>query len=118
MIRNTVEFEIDGKKIGFRTGNMSLAVAIKESGCVSVDELIIRLQLKDLLAANAFFYGCAYQYFQWKGLPIDFNMTHVSEWIEDLGLEKVEGLTDKLLESYKEKKNPEQPMKSEEIQPQ
>ena len=96
---------------------MSLAIAIKESGCLSIDELILKLNMADLTAANAFFYGCAYQYFQWKGLPVDFNMTHVSEWVEDLGVDRMKELTDKLLESYKGK-NPDPPMKSGENQPQ
>lgn len=100
MKRNTVEFVVDGKTRGVRAGTMAIAIAVKECGAASTQEFYGRLAAQDLLAVQALFYGSAYQYAQWKGLPIDFNVTQVSEWIEDIGDEKAAELTDKLLESY------------------
>lgn len=100
MKRNTVEFQIEGKTRGVRTGTMAIAIAVKECGAASTQEFYGRLASQDLLAVQALFYGSAYQYAQWKGQSIDFNITQVSEWIEDIGDAKASELTDKLLESY------------------
>jgi len=116
MLRNTVEFELNGKVIGFRTGMMALSVAAAECGAKTTQEFFRRLADQDLLACQALFYGAAYQYAQWKGQKVDFNATQVSEWIEDVGEEKAEGLTAKLLESYIPK-NSRPPHQAGEIQP-
>jgi hypothetical protein len=105
MIRNTIELEITegeykGKKVGFRTGTFAWGMAIRESGCVTNEEYVLRLASEDVHAANALFFASAVQYAQYKGLPVDFTPAIVTEWVEDLGEDKARQLTTKLLESY------------------
>ena len=111
MIRNTIEVEVGGKKIGFRTGMLAISAACTAAGCRTTEELFQRITSIDLIATLALYYGAAYEYADKNKLPKDFTMSDVGDWLDDLGEEKANEIAAKMLESYTPKNSnpPEQP---------
>jgi hypothetical protein len=110
------EFEIEGIKRGFRNSTWAKAVACEELGNkrgekVTVDRLDQEIGLYDpgkdkdgneiprvidLTALMYFYYGCAVAYHESKKLPIDFKPSDVSDWLDELGEERLTEITKSL----------------------
>lgn len=102
MIGN-VEFEIDGKKRGFRFGTYAIKTITKTTGIKDIHEIFKRIEKEDIEILLAFFYACAVHYSHHKQEKEDYNEANVSDWIDELGLEKIKEFTLQLLESYQAK---------------
>jgi hypothetical protein len=92
-MKGIFEFESGGKTHGFKFGTMALGVAEDTLG-VSADQVLKRAgvyggQRPSVMALLAIFYGAAVQYCDNKKIPIDFTKSDVSDWLDDLGVEKV-----------------------------
>lgn len=99
MQRNTAEVELpDGKKVGFKCGTLAIGLACRESGSKTIEELIKKMADGDIVTILALFYGSAVQYGH-----KEVTMNLVSDWLEDMGEEKANEVTLKLLEWFKPK---------------
>ena len=99
--RNLIEATLsDGRKVGFRTGPLAISAACTKAGCSSTEQLFLKLASVDLIASLALFYGAAYEYAEQNGLPTNFSMADVGDWLEDLGPEKTTEISNKIQESY------------------
>jgi hypothetical protein len=106
MERNTIEIEIpsdeivDGKKvskrIGFKCGNLAIAIACREAGAKSVQDLLVMLANQDLMANLALLYG---SHIQFSGKK-DFTMDMMSDITEQMTEEQSEAVATKLLERF------------------
>lgn len=107
-MRGIFEFEAGGKKRGFKFGTYALSVACKKEDC-SVDVLFRRCGIpykdedgeykRDPVDLGAFinlWYGAACHYAKSKGQEVDFQDVDVSDWMDELGQEKV---TEMLIEA-------------------
>jgi hypothetical protein len=100
MIKENVEFEIGGKKRGWRFGPYSLKFISKTTGVSNMKELFKRLAEEDIEMMLAFYYACAVTYSHHKGEKEDYNEVDVSEWVEEIGFDKVNEYTQILLKQY------------------
>lgn len=101
MIRNTIEIELpDKRKVGFRTGMLAIGVACSKMKARSTEELFARIGSIDVHATIALYYGAAYDYNESKGKEVDFTMSDVADWIQEMGDENAKKVSDTLLESY------------------
>lgn len=98
-----VEFEIDGKQRGFRFGTFAIKVISGLTGISDVHEIFRRIQNQDLDVLLKFYYGCAVHFAEHKKQEVNFNEADVSDWCDELGLDKVNEMTLKLIKTYNEK---------------
>ncbi len=79
------EFEIEGKKIGFKFGMYAAAITQKESGSSIVDLFkVMALGSDGGVALLQYFYGGAVAYASNKKLPVP-TIDEVGDWIEAIG---------------------------------
>lgn len=107
MQRNTIEIPLGGKTIGFRSGPLAVALAIKQCGSKGTNDFFDRIVAQDLEAVLALYYGAAMQYAIKNRLPTDFNIADVSDWLEEMGFEQAQKVTHVLLESFNDGKDDE-----------
>jgi len=98
MERNTIEVEISGQKVGFKCGTMAIAIACREAGVKSIQELFAKMVEQDLLTILALFYGSACQFANKKSPELTMPM--VSDWLEKMGEDQAAKVTAVLLESF------------------
>lgn len=101
-MRNNFEFDIDGKIRGFRFGTYAIAVAQKQNGAKSIGDLFTKLQVEggDFITLLDLFYGAAMQYADHKKQKPDFSVSDVSDWLDEIGLEKTMELVRQMLYEY------------------
>jgi hypothetical protein len=106
------EFEVDGVKRGFKHGTWARAVACEEMAKrkntkYSVDDLDKDIGLYggevDLTALMCFYYGCAVHYCESKKAIVDFSPVDVSDWLDELGLDKVTEITGSIFKQHEPK---------------
>ena len=119
MKKGIFEFEIDGKKRGLKFGTYGLGVACEKEKC-SIDVLYrrigqpyivtkivdgkeekeVKVDTVKLLSLLHVFYGAAVHYADHTGTEIDFRPSDVSDWLDVIGLDKVNGILKEGLEQY------------------
>lgn len=99
------EYEVDGVKRGFKFGTYGIGEACEKENC-TVDELFRRCGMpyvtkdkngKDEVRADRprlksllhLIYGAAVHYAEDNDLPVDFKVSEVSNWLDEIGEEKV-----------------------------
>lgn len=97
------EIEVNGVSRGFKFGTYAMAITCKEEGC-SVTELGEKLQdpSNNLLTLLNFLYGAAVSYCKSKGVNPDFTASEVSDWLDEIGIDKAMSI---ITEGMKQPKN-------------
>lgn len=98
MEHNTIEIDIEGQKVGFKCGNLAIAIACREADAKTVQELLSLMGGFDLKATLALLYGSHCQY-SGKKHP-DFTMDMMSDLSEKMTEEQSEQVAKKLLERF------------------
>lgn len=113
-MRGIFEFKIGDRDRGFKFGTYAFAIACEKDKC-SMTELFDRcgvtgkkIQLMSLLRL---FYGAAVHFALHKKTDVDFSESDVSDWLDDLGLEKVQEMMQSGLQTY-EPKNSKSPQET------
>lgn len=82
---------------------MALGIAEREEN-TTVDVLLTRIGLNggmpSIMALLNLFYGAAVQYCSNKNLSVDFSKSDVSDWLDEIGLEKTMQLMTQGLTQY------------------
>ena len=106
-MKGIFEFEISGQPRGFKFGTYAFSIACERDGNCDLNELFKRCgfaykvdgglksdspNLKTLLHL---FFGAAVHYAEHKRHSLDFTLSDVSDWLDEIGLEK---LTDMITE--------------------
>jgi hypothetical protein len=113
-MKGIFEFEIEGKKRGFKFGTYAFAVACDQDKSVLSDLLKKigvpyevdgekRADPVNIMSLLNVFYGAAVHYAKHKKQGVDFTPDEVSDWLDELGLEKVNGYLQEGLNQYSPK---------------
>lgn len=92
-MRGIFEFELEHGKVGFKFGTYALYVACEKENC-GVKELFTRCgfnkngTVKDFSLLHLW-YGAAVHYCHHKNQEVKFNPSHVSDWLDEIGIDKV-----------------------------
>lgn len=106
-MKGIFEFEIEGQKRGFKFGTYAFSIACEKEGDIDLNTLFKRCgfpykdgkdkQGKDIIKAEKakmksllhLFFGAASHYAEDNGQPIDFKVSTVSNWMDELGEAKL-----------------------------
>lgn len=110
------EYEVDGVKRGFKFGTYGISVACEKEGC-TVDELyrkcgipyvskdkngqpVVKAEKPNLKSLLHLVYGAAVHYAEDNDLPTDFKVSHVSNWLDEIGEDGVRQMFEYGLKQY------------------
>ncbi len=102
------EFEIAGKRRGFKLGTYTFKLINKQTGTKTVQEVFDRMKGQDQDFVSAFYFCCAQHWAMSNKEQVDFQEVDVCDWLDDLGLDKVYEITQELFKVYVSK-NPAAP---------
>src|SRR5687768_3326158 len=99
-MKGVFEFEIEGQKRGFKFGMMALAITEQKEGksLKQIFDLLSEGRAEIMLTLHLF-YGAAVQYADSNKMPVNFSVSDVSDWIDDIGLDAA---TEMLTEGFKQ----------------
>jgi hypothetical protein len=110
MKKGIFEFEVGDPKVkhGFKFGTLALGIAEREED-TTLDQVFKRAGFEEggtpsVMTLLNIFYGAAIQYAEDKNLTVDFKKSTVSDWLDELGLDKVYQILADGMEPYVEKK--------------
>ncbi len=99
----------DGTEIGFKFGTYAMAIACDKDKC-SLSTFFERVGLSDdkklkkkevkLSSLLHLWYGAAVNYYEHINKEVDFTVSHVSDWIDEIGYEKITETYQKALTQY------------------
>lgn len=106
-MKGIFEFETgEPKQVrGFKFGTYAFAVACEKDNC-AMDVLLKRIGVGqtapkvNVMSLLRVFYGAAVHYAEHKKTQIDFNQSDVSDWLDEIGLEKVNEILSDGLQQY------------------
>lgn len=110
------EFDIEGRKVGFKYGTYAVSIACEKENC-TVDVLykrcgvpyleknkkgepVVKSDAPNLKALLHLVYGAAVHYAEDNDLPIDFKVSTVSNWLDEIGEEKIKPMFEHSLNQY------------------
>lgn len=115
-MKGIYEFEIEGQKHGFKFGTYAFSVACEKEGDIDLNTLFKRCgfiykdkdgkakadpaKMKSLLHL---FYGAAVHYAEDNDQPAGFKVSTVSNWMDELGQEKLMEMINESFFSYEPK---------------
>lgn len=112
-MRGIFKFKLESGEVGFKFGTYAMSVACDEEGC-NINELFSRIGFNKksdvkLSALLNLWYGAAVHYCHHVNKEADFNVSHVSDWLDEIGLDKVKDTYVDALRQYvpKNSKAPE-----------
>lgn len=89
-MKGVFEFQVQDKTVGFKFGILALAIAEEKEGkpLSELLELLTtgKVSTKTLLHL---LYGAAVQYAEQKSKAVDFTLSDVSDWCEEIGFENI-----------------------------
>lgn len=106
-MKGVFEFDVSGRKVGFKFGTMALAVAEKKEGksLKQVFESLSEGKVGVMLMLHLF-YGAAVQYADSKKQEVDFSVSDVSDWIDEIGIESATEMISQGFSQYVPKNSP------------
>lgn len=102
MVKKEFEFEVEGKKVGFRFNMLAFGKACEIEKC-SLDDLFMKLGIGEegnvnIITMNNLFYAAAINFYEGRGLEIDFKAQDVSDWLDFIGIQSA---TEMMKEQFK-----------------
>lgn len=94
------DFEVEGVKRGFKFGTYTFKLINQLAGTKTVEDVFNKLAAGEQDFASTFYFACAKHWSMFNKADIDFDEVHVTEWVENLGAEKMSEITKELLEIY------------------
>jgi hypothetical protein len=106
MEKSIFELKIGDKVRGFKFGTYSMSITCQKENC-TLGELILKIsgEVQPLTVIHVI-YGGAVSYCKSKKLPIDFDESDISDWLDELGFEVGMKLLREGLEVYEPKNSP------------
>ena len=116
-MKGIFEFELEGnKKVGFKYGTYGISISCEKEGC-AVDELFrrcgmpyltkgadgkpeVRADQPKLQSLLHLVYGAAVHYAEDNNIPVDFKVSTVSNWLDEIGEEKLKPMMVDSLTQY------------------
>lgn len=110
------EYEVEGVKRGFKFGTYGISIACEKEGCDvgtlyrrcgipyldknEKGEPVVKVDSANLKALLHLVYGAAVHYAEDNDLPIDFKVSHVSNWLDILGEDAIKPMFEHGLKQY------------------
>lgn len=94
------EFEIGGKRRGFKLGTYTFKLINQVTGTKSIEEVFDKMKSKDSDFNLSVYFCCAKHYAMSNKQPIDFEEVDVADWIDEVGLDKMSEITAELFKVY------------------
>jgi hypothetical protein len=89
LVKGTFEFELsDGSKKYFKFGTLASEIFCEEEGITSFSQMQERLTNPGPKTAINVALASAKAYYESKNQEIDFNRGDVSDWLDEIGVEK------------------------------
>lgn len=103
MEKSIFELKIGDKVRGFKFGTYSMSITCQKENC-TLGELILKIsgEVQPLTVIHVI-YGGAVAYAKSKKLPIDFDESDISDWLDELGFDVGMKLLREGLEVYEPK---------------
>ena len=98
-----MEFEVFGKKRGFKLGTYTFKLINQAAGTTTIEEVFERMKSGSTDFASTFYFCCAKHYAMSNKTVIDFEEVDVADWLDELGLEKMAEITTELFKVYTSK---------------
>lgn len=98
-----IEFEVSGKKRGFKFGTYTFKLVNELAGTTTTEEVFMGMQKGDVGFAAKFYFACAKHYAMSKKLAIDFEEVDVCDWLDELGVDEAGRITRELMNVYASK---------------
>lgn len=102
LFKGIAEIEVNGVKRGLKFGTLASGYFCEQEG-VSLKGMAERMENPTPLTFIRCIYGAARAYNESKGMPVDFTPAHVSDWIDDIGIEKVSDIIFSAMQVYEDK---------------
>lgn len=115
-MKGIFEFEVQGESRGFKFGTYAFSIACEKEGDIDLNTLFKRCgfiykdkdgkakadpaKMKSLLHL---FYGAAVHYAEDNDRPTDFKVSTVSNWMDEIGKDKLMDIINKAFFSYEPK---------------
>lgn len=127
-MKGIFEFEVQGKKVGFKFGTYALSVACEKEGDVDLNTLFKRCgfiytdekgkpkadKAKPKSVLNLF-YGGALHYAEDFNQPADFKVSTVANWMDEIGEAKLMEVITKAFFTYEPKNSESLPENREPV---
>lgn len=109
------EFDIDGVTRGFRVGTYTIKLIGDDTGVKDILTIFNRVSEGDMSMLYSFCFAAAKHYCHFKKQKIDFQESDVYDWVDNLGIETVNGYLMELIQQYAPKNShpPEAPGESQ-----
>jgi hypothetical protein len=96
-----VDFEINGKKRGFKFGTLAVRMIMELRGLNSINDLIIRMSnAADIPFTLDILYCAAKSWCMAKKVEIDFTQEDVADWMDEIGLDEATSIINKAFTQY------------------
>lgn len=130
-MKGIFEFEVNGVKRGFKFGTYGVSISCEKEDC-AVDELFKRCGMpyltkdkdgKDIVKADKpklksllnLIYGAAVHYAEDCDIPTNFKVSEVSNWLDEIGEDKVRPMLSSALAQYVPKNSTSPAEKGEKV---
>lgn len=105
-----IEVEINGVTRGFKFGTYTFKLINELSGDKSIEDVFELLSNSEkhsmtdrINFLRTFYFACAQHYTLSKKQKVDFDEIEVSDWIDEMGIEKTSDIMAQLLKVYTDK---------------
>jgi hypothetical protein len=95
-----MEFEVLGKQRGFKLGTYTFKLINQLAGTKTIEEVFDRMKNNDIDFNLTFYFCCAKHYAMSNKQTIDFQEVDVSDWLDELGQQKMSEITTELFKVY------------------
>lgn len=127
-MKGIFEFEVSGEKVGFKFGTYGLSIACEKEGDIDMNTLfkrcgfiykdekgVARADKAKMKSILHLFYGAAIHYAEDHNQPTDFKVSTVSNWMDEIGEEKLMEMIQKAFFTYEPKNSPSLPENREPV---
>jgi hypothetical protein len=92
-MKGVFTFKLQDREVGFKFGTYAISVACDKESC-NIGDLFERIGFNkdgnvNLRALLHVWYGAAVHYCHHINKEVDFNTANVSDWLDEIGLDKV-----------------------------
>jgi hypothetical protein len=101
-----MEFEVLGKRRGFRLGTYTFKLINQMTGTKTVEEVFEKFKENNQEFALAFYFCCAKHYCLSKKQEVDFDEVEVADWLDEIGFDQLRSMTTELFKTYVSKNQP------------
>lgn len=102
LFKGTTEIEVLGVKHGLKFGMLASGYFCEEEG-ITLKQMFQRLTEPTPMTFINCIFAAARSYNESKKLPVDFDVSDVSDWIDEVGVNKISEIIFECMQVYEDK---------------